>query len=77
MENAVCRIHLYFVYKCYANYLKVKHETFSLLHKSVNENENKSSATLDFRSVFGKMNCKSIKEHSKYVTNTDFGCKTF
>ena len=59
------------------NLLKVKHETFSLLHKSVNENENKSSATLDFRSVFGKMNCKSIKEHSKYVTNTDFSCKTF
>ena len=58
-------------------WLKVVHETFSLLHKSVNENENKSSATLDFRSVYSKMNCKSIKEHSKYVTNTDFSCKTF
>ena len=56
---------------------KVKHETFSLLDKSVYENENKSCATLDVRSVFIEMNCKSIKEHSKNVTNTDFSCKTF
>ena len=41
-------------------WLKVVHETFSLLHKSVNENENKSYATLHFRSVFIEMNCKSI-----------------
>ena len=40
---------------------KVKHETFSLLDKSVYENENKSCATLDVRSVFIEMNCKSIK----------------
>ena len=42
------------------NCLRLKHETFSLLHKSVNENVNKSYATLDFRSVFIEMNCKSI-----------------
>ena len=59
------------------NCLKVKHETFSLLYRSVNENVNKSFATLYLRLVFIEMNRKSIKEHSKYVTNTDFRCKTF
>ena len=58
-------------------WLKVVHETFSLLHKSANENENKSSDMLHFRLLFIEMNCKSLKEHSKYVTNTDFSCKTF